>query len=342
MLVAKRPSLFLAQLDVKARKYAGAITTDKGSRSSIQSQRARRARPIGSNPKKVLNDMTTKSPNHAVEEERRLDELIEHPMQNLYNDELGKQGLMSLAADIKLNGLREKIQILPANNKAGHPPNTTLDGRQRTKALLLNGETKTTVIVRYDLREADALTIEKVFLEFNAHRQHRDQLLQARTALRLFELEKKRSRGELRPWDEGEARDRVGKTIGMSGRNLNRYFRLLKTPVEVQNAHRKGKLQLVVAEKVADLDAKTQQKVAERIRDGEDPKRVVSEYLPTREARHRKVADAVASLVRGLERGRQDLDGRVDEVRPGHVAPHLEELRQAKVMIAMLIKKSEK
>src|SRR5688572_21598380 len=88
------------------------------------------------------------------EEQRRLADLVEHPLQPTYNDGLSDDALKRLAGDIKRNGLREKIQILPAN-KAGLPKNTTLDGHQRRRALLLNGESTTTVIVRHDLADAD-------------------------------------------------------------------------------------------------------------------------------------------------------------------------------------------
>lgn len=167
------------------------------------------------------------------EEVRKLKDLVEHPLQPLYNDGLSGQAFKEFARDVK-GGLRDKIQVLPAN-KAGLPANTILDGHKRKLALEHNGETFATVIVRYDLAEADALTLELKFLKFNMHREHRDTLLQARTALRIYEIEKKRPRGELKWYEEGEARNRVGKTTGMSGRNLSRYFRLLKTHIEVQN-----------------------------------------------------------------------------------------------------------
>lgn len=281
--------------------------------------------------------MGKKPPTHAVEEERLLDDLIEHPLQRLYNGGLSKEEFRAFAANVK-KGLREKIQILPAN-MAGYRANTVLDGHKRMAALMHNGEKKTTVIVRYDLAEADELTVEKVFLEFNSHREHRDVLLQARTVLRLFEIEKKRKRGELRSCDEGEARDRVGKTIGMSGRNLNRYFRVLKTSIEVQNAFRTGKLSLVVAEKAADLDDKTQRKVAERIRTGEDPKTVITEYLPKPVAKEGK---ALNCLLRALAQGQSELGDRIHEVKGGLFGTALEELRKGKDLIDDLIDQLER
>ena len=184
-------------------------------------------------------------------------------------------------------------------------------------------------------------TVEKVFLEFNSNRQHRDLLLQARAALRLYELEKKHKPGATTEGNDRDARDRVGKAIGMSGRNLNRYFRILKTPIEVQDAFRKGKIQLVVAEKVSDLDGKIKKSIAKRIQAGEDAKAVVTEYLPQSDGRHQEVGKAVTGFVRGLQRGLADLDGRLDRVGPAHVAEYLAVLQSAQDVLQRLISKAK-
>lgn len=267
---------------------------------------------------------------------RLLKDLQPHPLQEYFFGYMSDHDLRALADDIRRNGLRTLIEVLPSN-RAGLPPDTILKGHQRRRALKLIGFVETEVLVRYDLADADAAEIERCFLEDDGSRRHLDKLGRARRALRQYELERKRPRGGLRASEEGEARDRVGKAIGMSGRNLNRYFRVLKTPVEVQNAFRAGKLSLVVAEKVADLGAKQQQVVAERIRKGDAAKAVVSEYLPRSDGRHRKVGDALACFVKGIRQGLDDLDGRVDEVRKGQAGKHLTDLRKARVVIKELI-----
>jgi hypothetical protein len=209
-----------------------------------------------------------------------------------------------------------------------------LDGLQRKKALQLNGETETTVIVRGDLASADPSVLEKEFLECNANRQHQDILLIARRALRIYEIERERPRGELYSWEEGEARDRVGKAIGMSGRSWARYFRLLKGPVELQDAFRAGKVQLVVAEKVCDLDKGTQKKIADRLRAGEDAKTVVSEYMPKPRP---KAGSALNRFVRDLQKARRELGNRIQEVKGGLFGTNLEELRLGRKLIDQLI-----
>ena len=148
--------------------------------------------------------------------------------------------------------------MMPAN-RAGLPKNTILDGHQRLRALLLNGESSTTVKVCYDLADVDADVVERVFIESNMLRQHKDDLLRARIALRLFELIKG---GKLIRSYHGEARDYIGKIFGSSGRNISRYFRILRGPIPVQDAFRSKKIPLVLAEKVCELTACEQKQIS--------------------------------------------------------------------------------
>ena len=190
-------------------------------------------------------------------ETRKLKDLRPHPMQAVYFGDLSEADLKALADDIRRNGLRHPIEVLP-ENKAGHPPNTTLKGHQRTRALLRNGVTETEVLVRYDLADADDAAIETAFLEDDLSRRHLDNLGKARIVLRRFEIEKKRPRGGLRRAEEAEARDRVGKAIGMSGRNLQRYLNILRAPIQVQDAFRGKELSLVDAAKIGCMPERVQ------------------------------------------------------------------------------------
>jgi hypothetical protein len=83
---------------------------------------------------------------------RKLDDLIEFPLQQTYFPPLSEDRLRALADDIKRNGLRHSIEVLP-ENKAGYPADTIVKGHMRRLALLLNGETTAEVLVRYDLAE---------------------------------------------------------------------------------------------------------------------------------------------------------------------------------------------
>ena len=145
--------------------------------------------------------------------------------------DLPQQQLQALADSIRTHGLREKIQVMPARNKAGLPADSILDGHQRRAAFLMLGQTSTKVVVRYDLLQCDANEVEEEYLSFNADRRHMDTLSLASIALRRFELEKSRPRGELGMYEQEEARDRIAKLFRLgSGRTASRYWRVLKTP----------------------------------------------------------------------------------------------------------------
>jgi hypothetical protein len=273
-------------------------------------------------------------------EKLRLSELVPHPLQGLYNGSLTEYKLAALAANIRKRKLQHPPEVMPPGNRAGLPAYTILDGHARKDALELNGETEVTALVRFDLVDADPDAVELEFLQFNQDRRHHDLLAEARVALRAFEIEKGRGRGQLRGREEEDARDRVGKVLNMSGRNLQRYWRVLKTPVEVQDAFRAKQLSLVEAGKVADLRPKVQAEVAARIKAGEPPRKVLGEYLGGKHnGRHVKVGDALVAFRKSLVRGLNDLGGRVAAVPTALVDPMREDLQQAKDVIEELLAK---
>jgi ParB-like chromosome segregation protein Spo0J len=284
----------------------------------------------------------SKNPKESRREVRTLKNLVPFPLQSDFFDDLSEHDLVALADDIDRNGLRSPIEVLPTN-KAGYSPDTLLSGHQRKRALERNGLTKAEVIVRYDLSDASSAEIETAFFDDNDNRRQLDKLAKAKVALRRYEIERHRPRGGLRrDAEKREARDRVGQAIGMSGRNLQRYFRVLFTPKEVQDAFRSNRLPLIAAEKVADLDAKQQQAVARRIASGEDPKAVVSDHLPKSDGRHRRATPAFISFIKALKRGIEDLDGRVPKVWHVAVRQHSSDLKRARTMIDELLQKVKK
>lgn len=80
----------------------------------------------------------------------------------------------------------------------------------------------------------------------------------------------------------GRLRDVIGNGMGMSGRTLDRYIRVLDAPREVQDAFRDGKISLVNASKAAGLSNEVQQQLATDLRSGTDPKLAVAARLEGR------------------------------------------------------------
>ncbi len=272
-------------------------------------------------------------------------DLKPHPLQQDYFDDAGDADLQALADDLRDNGQRDPIHVMPPDNAAGLDAFTILDGNQRTRAAKLAGLETVRVLIRHDLIDADAATVEAEFLKFNVLRRQLRPLQKARIAMRLFLIEKGRPPGTMRSSDAPEARDRVGKALEMSGRNLARYFNVLRTPLPIQNAVDRGLLPLVLGSRVANLSPGAQQVLAgqiEAMTDGKTIASVVSKHLGIEAAPgHRKPNDAFAAFARQLGRGLQDLDGRLDQVSDRALRESLEALRDAQAVISHLIGRVE-
>jgi hypothetical protein len=153
---------------------------------------------------------------------------------------------------------------------------------------------------------------ERRLIEDNLNRRRLAPLELARCSQRLKELGR---RGGLCQQEKAELRDRIGMKLGMSGRNLDRYLRVLQgTPQEAQDAVSSGALAVTVAERVAGLKKATREQVAEEIRAGQDPAEAVRRHAPKGTGRHKKARHAIDAFLLALERGVNDLQGRVDSI----------------------------
>jgi len=245
------------------------------------------------------------------EDTRELDDLSPFPLQANTFDDLSDNDIQQLADDIERNGLHSPVEIL-GDNTAGYPEDTIISGHQRLRALRILGRTDTPVRVRDDLAAATKEQIEQAFIEPNLNRRQLHPLDKARSVLRLLEIERSRARGKADNDGELSARDRVSKAIGVSGRTLSRYLRVLDTPREVQTAFRNQTVPLVVAEKVADLSASKMAAIAKRIRAGENAKKVILEYSALRTSRDqtpRRTFWGIMVKLRALMGHAPDLDG---------------------------------
>ena len=239
-------------------------------------------------------------------------------------------------------GHYDPLHVMPPKNAAGLPAYTLLDGHRRA-GLLANLEMdEAEVVLRHDLAAADQATVNGIFYDFALGRRHSHPLDFARMILRKYEIEKGRRRGELMSWDESEARDRVGKAIGMSGRNLCRYFRVLLTPMEVQNAVRDGELSLVLGEKVSWLPKDQQAEIAGRIHGGEKVEDVVRDYVASSSGRHQKPGDAFRAFVKHLEADLADLEGRTDKIYRKEIKEKLPLFARATNLLACLRREGKK
>lgn len=194
----------------------------------------------------------------------RLTRLIQNPGQESYYDACLSADDDALLENLHADGQRDPIVVVPSQNRINRVVSyLILDGHRRARLLAQLGETHVDAIVRDDLADADEETIEREFLQFNFLRRQLHPLDKAAIARRLFELDRQRT---LRPdEDQADARDRVGAMIGMGGRNLDRYWRVLRTPRAIQVALRDGFLKLDLASKIDGLSLDSQHELANRI-----------------------------------------------------------------------------
>jgi len=122
----------------------------------------------------------------------------------------------------------------------------------------------------------------------------------------------------------------------MSGRNLDRYLNVLRTPREVQQAFERGKLPLAQVARVAHLDAAEQAKIAEELKAGDDPKSVLTSHLKTANEKKQKPSSMMS--LRDFKKALADLKEHSSQER--YIRPEdVPVLEAAKVCINELLEK---
>ena len=106
------------------------------------------------------------------------------------------------------------------------------------------------------------------------------------------------------------------KRFNLSGRQLDRYAKMLEAPLVVQHAFERNELTQSQVISVTRLEADEQQEIAECIENGELPSDVVQQFMERAEATVASVETEVFRLVRALEKADQQLKHRFDEI-PG-------------------------
>jgi hypothetical protein len=150
---------------------------------------------------------------------RPVNSLKPYPLQAEMFGDLSQPELDSLAADIKKNGLRDEIEILPSG--------TIIAGHQRLRAVKLLGWKKVDCWIRDDLAEQGEVAIEGRFIEDNLNRRHLTKLAIARAYLHLRELQQ-----EARTANDGATGDGVITSSGSDVRLAADRLAKCSTPPE--------------------------------------------------------------------------------------------------------------
>lgn len=181
-----------------------------------------------------------------------------YPEQRAIFGDLPETELRALAESMRRHGLRHPVEILPDG--------TIIAGHQRVRAASEHlGWTQIEVIVRHDLAAQGDAAVRLLVLADNLDRRQLDPIARARALKAQADLlrVKFRSAGtgcqEFRAW----LAERLGGRL--SGRQLDRYLRLLETTIEVQQAVSSRQLTMDAALRIAGLAGSVQQEVVRRI-----------------------------------------------------------------------------
>ena len=265
-------------------------------------------------------------------ETRKLDQLKPHPRQAEDFGDLPDHQFKVLCDDIHKNGLKEKIEILPNG--------TIISGHQRRRALLKLGRVEVDVDVRYDLQDASNEAVEYQFIIANAGRRQLTRIQQARLAIRLIEIEKAKPRGRLLASNHQEARDRAAKYLGMSGRNLSRYIRVLMCPLEIQKAFDSNLLSLPEAEHCANLSVTEQEKLATKLRsvtNRAEAKKFFAKAQASQPKPKIHPTDELKRLSKHLIRACANIAPHVDRVNPATIHSFSSVLRRSRILFRELL-----
>jgi hypothetical protein len=241
-------------------------------------------------------------------EKWKIKDLKRHPRQAELFPDLDFHLLRDLAQDIADRGLKEPLEILPDG--------TIVCGHQRARAAKFLGWEEIDVWVNDELAAQGDQAVEQRLIEDNLVGRKLDRLDRVRCYRRLHDMAPQTLDGPRRSHQLGRLRDVIGDRLGMSGRTLERYLRVLDAPREVQEAFSAGRVSLVNASKVAGLPQKVQSQLAEDLRGGADPKVAVAARLAGREL---GPLDAVLGpFIRSLQRNTEGLQPYAAQVKSLH------------------------
>jgi ParB-like chromosome segregation protein Spo0J len=255
-------------------------------------------------------------------ENRPIAALRPHPRQHeIFHPPLPFE-IDELAADLTQNGQLTPVEVLPCG--------TIIAGHKRVAAAGSLGWNEIQVWVRHDLAHNPGLAVERL-IEDNLLRRQLGPLEIAR-CYREMKAAGRSGRRRLSSQDHDDLRDQVGKRLGVSGRTLDRYLRVLEgTPQEVQDAVAMNKLGISLAEKIVGLPRKEREGIAAEIRAGGVPSLIVRKQL-----KRGTPAQPVRKFLRELERCLADHD-RIQDMGNVHLSDaDLRLLERAQTAIATL------
>jgi len=237
---------------------------------------------------------------------RKLADLVDFPRQHEIYPPLSEHEEELFADDVRANGLRERIDIV-GPNAAGINPNTILDGHRRAAALARIGEAMAPIRILQDFKETDWPTLLISFIGINTNRRHLSTLGKARCFSTIYLGDK--SLHDLPPNEEHELVSFLTGPLEMGLKNARRYVRLLRCPIELQQAVEAGEVGMAMAQQVALLSEEEHLEIAEAIQGGEKAKDVVLRCAGKATKAVRQKGKAIDGFVKLLQKANAEFQG---------------------------------
>ena len=237
-----------------------------------------------------------------------LSDLNPHPQQDLLFAPPAPEEITRLADDIERNGLRQAIEVLPDG--------TIIRGHSRVLAAKQAGLTTIQAIIREDLEEAGEAAVLRALAEDNLNRRHLSPLEIAKSFAVIQTSSLKDANGDNLARAMSRLQKQIAQQFGISKKTLQRYIRVLDTPLTVQHAVTKGYLSMDIALQIQSLPPKRQTKIgaaietlvnAQTTRDDSLPKKVKAEVLRAMGEAHtqRQSASPLAKLIKALQNAQE-------------------------------------
>jgi ParB/RepB/Spo0J family partition protein len=270
-----------------------------------------------------------------------VDQLADHPLQGELYAPLGDEPFARLKNSLAADGQRDPIVVMPPDNAAGLDAYTILDGHQRRDAAVELGWAEVDVLVRHDLKDAEAGELDRVFLSFNFDRRQLKPLDQAAVLVHDHVADVGRPVERFTSRDWRQVVTKFADHLNMSPKNATRYVRIAALPIPIQNAFTNETLSLALAERVFHLGADEQEWLAdevdrlaeelERAVENNDPAAqkalrrsisdVVTEATGARRSQTEKPTKPLSELTRRLRQLVPAIEPNVFDI-PGHVVEH--------------------
>lgn len=237
-----------------------------------------------------------------------LSDLTPHPQQDSLFAPPSPEQITRLADDIKRNGLRQPIEVLPDG--------TIIRGHSRVLAAKQTGLTTLRAIIREDLEKAGESAVLKALAEDNLNRRHLSPLEIAKSYAVIESSSLKNANGDSLARAMSRLQKQIAQQFGISKKTLQRYIKVLNTPLPVQHAITKGYLSMDIALQIQKLPYKRQEKVGAAIdalvkneeqRDDRLPNKVKAEVLRVMGSAHtqREACSPLAKLIKALHNAQE-------------------------------------